>query len=143
MLLLLLCGHMLAFAGSAFRQLPEGQIESMWNVFAVHLRESWKHPAAAASTATAISTATGAGSATGAMGGRGSGGGGGDGDAALLAMDVDAELSVLFLRNLHVTSSIASCVGKLCTRLAEEVRRVKRFYPLHPGFLGTNLEYTR
>lgn len=72
----------------------------MWDVFAAHLRESWDRPAAAAAT-----------------GSSDEGGGGG-----LLAMDVDAELFVLFLRNLHVTSSIASCVGKLCTGLAHEVR---------------------
>ena len=74
----------------------------MWDVFAAHLRRSWNRPVAAAAAAT--------------------GGSGEDGGGDLLAMDVDAELFVLFLRNLHVTSSIASCVGKLCTGLAQEVR---------------------
>ena len=78
------------FSASAFRRLPEGQIESMWDVFAVQLREGW------------------------------SAGGGSGGE--LLAKEVDAELFVLFVRNLHVTSSVASGVGRLCTALAEEVR---------------------
>lgn len=49
--------------------------------------------------------------------GRGGGSGG-----ELLAKEVDAELFVLFVRNLHVTSSVASGVGRLCAGLAEEVR---------------------
>lgn len=77
------------FSASAFRRLPEGQIESLWEVFAVQLREGWS---------------------------RGGGRGG-----ELLAKEVDAELFVLFVRNLHVTSSVASGVGRLCTSLAEEV----------------------
>lgn len=40
----------------------------------------------------------------------------------LLAREVEAELFVLFVRNLHVTSSVASVVGNLCTSLAGEVR---------------------
>ncbi|CAM9214789.1 unnamed protein product, partial [Hapterophycus canaliculatus] len=79
-----------AALGRAFRRLPEGQIESMWGVFAVHLREGWNR------------------------GGRDAG------RSELLAREVDAELFVLFVRNLHVTSSIASAVGRLCTGLAEE-----------------------
>ena len=99
----------------------------MWNVFAVHLRESWNRPAAAAAaaaTATATAHAADTADIDAAMGGRGNGcgGGGGEGGGGLLAMDVDAELFVLFLRNLHVTSSVASCLGKLCTGLAQEVR---------------------
>lgn len=40
----------------------------------------------------------------------------------LLAREVEADLFVLFVRNLHVTSSVALVVGKLCTSLAKEVR---------------------
>ncbi|CAM9653967.1 unnamed protein product, partial [Ectocarpus sp. 13 AM-2016] len=80
--------------GRAFRRLPEGQIASMWDVFAAHLREGWK---------------------------QGAGGGGGRND--LLAREMDAELFVVFVRNLHVTSSVASAVGALCSSLAEESLR--------------------
>lgn len=83
------------FSASAFRRLPEGQIESLWDVFAVQLRDGW------------------------------SSGGGSGGE--LLAREVDAELFVLLVRNLHVTSSVASGVGKLCTGLAEEVGHVLYF----------------
>lgn len=48
--------------------------------------------------------------------GRGGGTGG-----ELLSKEVDAELFALFVRNLHVTSSVASGVGRLCAGLAEEV----------------------
>lgn len=63
----------------------------MWEVFAVHLRQGWNR-----------------GSSTSSGG-------------ELLAREVDAELFVLFVRNLHITSSVASAMGKLCTSLAEEV----------------------
>lgn len=85
------------FSTRAFRRLPEGQIASMWEVFAVHLHEGWNRGRSSSS---------------------GSNSGGGD---ELLAREVDAELFVLFVRNLHVTSSVASAVGKLCTSLAQEV----------------------
>ncbi|CAM9386727.1 unnamed protein product, partial [Scytosiphon promiscuus] len=82
-----------AALGRAFRRLPEGQIESMWDVFAAHLREGWNR------------------------------GGTDVGRGELLAREVDAEMFVLFVRNLHVTSSVASPVGKLCTDLAHESLR--------------------
>ncbi|CAM9790800.1 unnamed protein product, partial [Ectocarpus sp. 4 AP-2014] len=87
-----------AALGRAFRRLPEGQIASMWGMFAAHLREGWNQ------------------SADG-------GGGGGGGRNDLLAREMDAELFVLFVRNLHVTSSVASAVGALCVSLAEESLR--------------------
>ncbi|CAM9855257.1 unnamed protein product, partial [Ectocarpus sp. 6 AP-2014] len=87
-----------AALGRAFRRLPEGQIASMWDVFAAHLREGWNQ-------------------------GAGGGGGGGGGRNDLLAREMDAELFVVFVRNLHVTSSVASAVGALCLRLAEESLR--------------------
>lgn len=64
----------------------------MWEVFAVHLREGWNRGSSRRS-----------------------------GGSDLLAREVDAELFVLFVRNLHVASSVASAVGKLCTSLAREV----------------------
>lgn len=80
----------------------------MWGVFAVHLREGWN------------------------------GGGGSDvGRSELLAREVDAELFVLFVRNLHVTSSVASPVGKLCTELAHEVRQ-SGAYHLVGGMLSVS-----
>ncbi|CAM9371733.1 unnamed protein product, partial [Ectocarpus sp. 8 AP-2014] len=91
-----------AALGRAFRRLPEGQIASMWDVFAAHLREGWNQ---------------------GAGDGGGGGGGGGGGRNDLLAREMDAELFVVFVRNLHVTSSVASAVGALCSSLAEESLR--------------------
>ncbi|CAB1100685.1 unnamed protein product [Ectocarpus sp. CCAP 1310/34] len=89
-----------AALGRAFRRLPEGQIAPMWDVFAAHLREGWNQGA-----------------------GCGGGGGGGGGRNDLLAREMDAELFVVFVRNLHVTSSVASAVGALCSSLAEESLR--------------------
>lgn len=87
----------------------------MWSVFAVHLREGWTRPICGGGG--------GRGGERGSAGERAGGGNsgiGGNGDE-LLAKEVDAELFVLFLRNLHITSSIASGVGGLCASLAEEV----------------------
>lgn len=80
----------------------------MWEVFAGHLRASWKSLSTTAASAPGDEAASGFAA---------EGVGGGD-----LARELDAELFVLFLRNLHVTSSVASGVGKLCTKLAREVR---------------------
>lgn len=105
----------LIFFPSAFRRLPEGQIESMWSVFATRLREGWSSP-------TDVDDE-----------GDRSGSGGGGVERYLLAREVDAELFVLFLRNLHVTSSVASAVGRLCTSLAKEVIVCFHFASRPPG----------
>lgn len=49
-------------------------------------------------------------------------------EKVMLARELDGDLFVLFLRNLHVTSSVAVGVGVLCSRLAEEVREADFMY---------------
>lgn len=75
----------------------------MWYVFASHLRKGWTRP---------LPTATTIADASAVVGGS---------KDELLARELDAELFVLFLRNLHVTSSIAAGLGELCSSLADEV----------------------
>lgn len=101
----------------AFQRLPEGQIESMWHMFATHLREGWTRSSSLFHASPATSTVV-VGDASSVASGSVVGGAGGD---DLLAREVDGEVFVLFVRNLHVTSSVAQGVGKLCTSLAEEV----------------------
>lgn len=73
----------------------------MWCLFVDHLRGTWEF----------------------SLEGGGSAVGGERYWRHLLTREVGAELFVLFVRNLHVTSSVALVVGKLCTSLAKEVRK--------------------
>lgn len=86
----------------------------MWHVFAVHLRATWTPPADGTTAGVwAVDDAEGAVGQSDAHGD--------ERERRLLAWELDGELFVLFLRNLHVTSSIAAGVGELCAMLAEEV----------------------
>lgn len=95
----------------------------MWHVFAVHLRAGWVSAATTSVNAKEVVVDKGVGaqeevdvSDTG-----------GSRETRLLARELDGEIFVLFLRNLHVTSSVAGGVGELCSRLAEEVRKLTSF----------------
>ena len=94
----------------------------MWCVLADHLRESWKrlqHNNADAGAADADATSSTSPKAEATVGAPATG--------YPLAREIDAELFVLFVRNLHVTSSVASVVGELCENLAEEVHHLYQY----------------
>lgn len=91
----------------------------MWDVFAVHLRSAWTSLAATPATKEMeVDGVEGQGAEENDAAAAGSR------EEVLLARELDGDLFVLFLRNLHVTSSVAAGVGVLCSRLAEEVSKL-------------------